>query len=211
VAYSASLGVTVARVMTDNGSCYRSKAFRKAGSGLGLKHIFTKPYTPKTNGKAERFVQTTLREGAYAQAYPSSDHRAAKLPIWLRRCNHWAGSDANLLFVTSPGRALRAQSLAPNAGLPVVGSGAISSNTFTAICASGVFAVVQAPEIRASCETVLHMDDTPTGIGISSSGVFPTRSLWQTDTTALLVVMLSAPRCCWPRSGCWRAKLGTRS
>ena len=87
VAYYASLGVTVLRVMTDNGSCYRSKAFRKARSGLGLKHIFTKPYTPKTNGKAERFVQTTLREWAYAQAYPSSDHRAAELPIWLHRYN----------------------------------------------------------------------------------------------------------------------------
>lgn len=87
VAYYASLGVTVARVMTDNGSCYRSKAFRKARSDLGLKHIFTKPYTPKTNGKAERFVQTSLREWAYAQAYPSSDHRAAELPIWLHRYN----------------------------------------------------------------------------------------------------------------------------
>ena len=87
VAYYASLGVTVVRVMTDNGSCYRSKAFRKTRSGLGLKHIFTKPYTPKTNGKAERFVQTSLREWAYAQAYPSSDHRAAELPIWLHRYN----------------------------------------------------------------------------------------------------------------------------
>jgi transposase InsO family protein len=87
VAYYASLGVTAARVMTDNGSCYRSKAFRKARSDLGLKHIFTRPYTPKTNGKAERFVQTTLREWAYAQAYPSSDHRAAELPIWLHRYN----------------------------------------------------------------------------------------------------------------------------
>jgi transposase InsO family protein len=87
VAYYASLGVTVVRVMTDNGSCYRSTAFRKARSDLGLKHIFTKPYTPKTNGKAERFVQTTLREWAYAQPYPSSNHRAAELPIWLHRYN----------------------------------------------------------------------------------------------------------------------------
>ncbi|HEY1749673.1 MAG TPA: integrase core domain-containing protein, partial [Caulobacteraceae bacterium] len=54
---------------------------------LGLKHIFTKPYTPRTNGKAERFVQTTLREWAYAQAYPSTDHRAAALPGWLHRYN----------------------------------------------------------------------------------------------------------------------------
>ena len=87
VAYYASLGVIVRRVMTDNGSCYRSRAFAKACARLGLKHIFTKPYTPKTNGKAERFVQTTLREWAYAQAYPSSDHRAVALPGWLHRYN----------------------------------------------------------------------------------------------------------------------------
>ena len=60
VAYYASLGVTVERVMTDNGSCYRSFAFRNACRRLGLKHIRTRPYTPKTNGKAECFVQTCL-------------------------------------------------------------------------------------------------------------------------------------------------------
>ena len=87
VAYYASLGVTVARVMTDNGACYRSNAFRDACADLGLKHIRTKPYTPKTNGKAERFIQTALREWAYAQAYPTSDHRTAELPIWLHRYN----------------------------------------------------------------------------------------------------------------------------
>lgn len=87
-AYYKSLGVAVTGVMTDNGSCYRSNAFRKACIDLGgLKHIRTKPYTPKTNGKAERFVQTSLREWAYAQAYPTSDHRAAELPIWLHRYN----------------------------------------------------------------------------------------------------------------------------
>lgn len=87
VAYYASLGVVILRVMTDNGSCYRSKAFRKACADLKLKHIRTRPYTPKTNGKAERFVQTSLREWAYAKAYPSSDHRAAALPVWLHRYN----------------------------------------------------------------------------------------------------------------------------
>jgi transposase InsO family protein len=87
VAYYASLGVKVARVMTDNGSCYRSKAFRKVCHDLGLKHIRIKPYTPKTNGKAERFIQTALREWAYAQAYPNSDRRAAELPVWLHRYN----------------------------------------------------------------------------------------------------------------------------
>lgn len=87
VAYYASLGVTVTAVMSDNGSCYKAFAFRDACKVLGLKHIRTKPYTPKTNGKAERFVQTSLREWAYAQAYPTSDHRAAELPHWLHRYN----------------------------------------------------------------------------------------------------------------------------
>jgi len=87
VAYYASLGVTIERVMTDNGSCYKSFAFRKACKRLRLKHIRTKPYTPKTNGKAERFIQTSLREWAYAQAYNTSKERAAELPRWLHRYN----------------------------------------------------------------------------------------------------------------------------
>jgi len=87
VAYYASLGVKIARVMTDNGSCYVSKAFRKACRELGLKHLRTKAYTPRTNGKAERFIQTALREWAYAQAYDTSQQRAAELPIWLHRYN----------------------------------------------------------------------------------------------------------------------------
>jgi transposase InsO family protein len=87
VAYYASLGVKIERVMTDNGSCYRSKAFHKACAALGLKHIFTRPYTPKTNGKAERFIQSALREWAYAKVYPSSDRRALDLPAWLHRYN----------------------------------------------------------------------------------------------------------------------------
>jgi transposase InsO family protein len=87
VAYYASLGVKVERVMTDNGSCYKSFAFRRACKRLGLKHIRTKPYTPKTNGKAERFIQTSLREWAYAQAYSTSKERAAELPKWLHRYN----------------------------------------------------------------------------------------------------------------------------
>lgn len=59
----------------------------RVAAQLGLKHIKTRPYTPKTNGKAERFIQTALREWAYAQAYPSSDRRAAELPTWLHRYN----------------------------------------------------------------------------------------------------------------------------
>lgn len=87
VAYYKSLGVTVTRVMTDNGSCYQAFAFRDACRDLGIKHIRTKPYTPRTNGKAERFIQTALREWAYAQAYPTSDRRAQELPIWLHQYN----------------------------------------------------------------------------------------------------------------------------
>jgi len=87
VSYYASLGVTVERVMTDNGSCYRSHAFRRACKRLKLRHIRTRPYTPKTNGKAERFIQTSLREWAYACAYENSARRTAQLPIWLHRYN----------------------------------------------------------------------------------------------------------------------------
>ena len=87
VAYYASLGVKVERVMTDNGSCYKSHAFRRACKRLGLRHIRTKPYTPKTNGKAERFIQSSLREWAYAQAYDDSQQRRAQLPRWLHRYN----------------------------------------------------------------------------------------------------------------------------
>src|SRR6185295_4376101 len=87
IAYYKSLGVTVQRVMTDNGSCYRSNAFAKACKQLKIRHIRTRPYTPKTNGKAERFIQTSLREWAYAQAYPTSHRRAEELPFWLHRYN----------------------------------------------------------------------------------------------------------------------------
>ncbi len=87
LAYYQSLGVKVERVMTDNGSCYKSFAFRKACKRLGLRHIRTKPYTPRTNGKAERFIQTSLREWAYAQAYRNSRQRKDELPLWLHRYN----------------------------------------------------------------------------------------------------------------------------
>jgi transposase InsO family protein len=87
VAYYASLGVKVERVMTDNGPCYKSFAFRNLCKRLGLKHIRTKPYTPKTNGKAERFIQTCLREWAYARAYDTSRQRAEELPHWMHRYN----------------------------------------------------------------------------------------------------------------------------
>jgi transposase InsO family protein len=87
IAYYASLGITVERVMTDNGSCYKAFDFRRACKRLGLRHIRTRPYTPQTNGKAERFIQTALREWAYAKAYETSRHRAADLPHWIHRYN----------------------------------------------------------------------------------------------------------------------------
>lgn len=87
VAYYATLGINIERVMTDNGSCYKSFAFRRACTRLGLRHIRTRPYTPKTNGKAERFIQTSLREWAYAQAFENSRQRSDQLPAWLHRYN----------------------------------------------------------------------------------------------------------------------------
>jgi transposase InsO family protein len=87
VVYYKSLGVTVTRVMSDNASCYQSFAFRDACRELGIKHIRTEPYTPRTNGKAERFIQTALREWAYAKAYPTSDRRTQELPVWLHQYN----------------------------------------------------------------------------------------------------------------------------
>jgi transposase InsO family protein len=80
-------GIRVERVMTDNGPGYVARLFRKVCRMLGLRHLRTRPYTPKTNGKAERFIQTLLREWAYALPYTSSDHRAADLPRWLRHYN----------------------------------------------------------------------------------------------------------------------------
>lgn len=65
----------------------QSNAFREACKILGLKHIRTRPYTPRTNGKAERFIQTALRKLAYAQACPSSSQGAEQLPIWMHRYN----------------------------------------------------------------------------------------------------------------------------
>ena len=87
VAYYRSLGIRIERVMTDNGSCYKSRKFAKACKKLGIRHIRTKPYTPKTNGKAERFIQTALREWAYARAYETSDQRGNHLAHWLHSYN----------------------------------------------------------------------------------------------------------------------------
>ena len=80
-------GVTVERVMTDNGSAYRSKLFAKALLKAGARHVRTRPYTPRTNGKAERFIQTSLREWAYAQPYASSAERTLTVGPWTDAYN----------------------------------------------------------------------------------------------------------------------------
>lgn len=95
VAYYAGLGVTVREIMTDNASCYRSRSFAQSCRELGLRHHFTKPYTPRTNGKAERFIQSALREWAYARAYARSHQRIAELPRWLHGYN-WHRPHASL-------------------------------------------------------------------------------------------------------------------
>ena len=81
------LGVRVAAVMTDNGSGYRSHRFAAACHTLGLRHLFTRPYTPRTNGKAERFIKTALLEWAYVRLYRHSEERAQALTHWLHHYN----------------------------------------------------------------------------------------------------------------------------
>lgn len=95
VAYYAGLGVTIRELLTDNGSCYKSRVFAQACRDLGLKHRFTRPYTPRTNGKAERFIQSALREWAYARAYSRSAYRISELPRWLHGYN-WHRPHASL-------------------------------------------------------------------------------------------------------------------
>jgi transposase InsO family protein len=86
-------GVNVERIMTDNGSGYRSKLFRRSVDARGARQVFTRPYTPRTNGKAERFIQTCKRDWAYARPYRHSDARTAALAAFLRFYNchrpHW--------------------------------------------------------------------------------------------------------------------------
>jgi transposase InsO family protein len=97
--YYQRLGIRVQRVMTDNGACYLSRAFHRACRRLGIRHIRTQPYTPRTNGKAERFIQTALREWAYARTYQHSAQRAAHLPLWQHQYN-WHRPHASLTYQT---------------------------------------------------------------------------------------------------------------
>ncbi len=86
-AWYARLGVRLERVMTDNAFAYRSHVYQAALARLGARHLRTRPYTPRTNGKAERFIQTCLREWAYQRPYRRSAARTAALPIFTRRYN----------------------------------------------------------------------------------------------------------------------------
>ena len=88
VAWFATHGVVVKELLTDNGSAYVSDLWARYCQQHGLVHLRTKPYRPRTNGKAERFIQTLLREWAYAQSYPTSTARTKQLPPWLHHYNH---------------------------------------------------------------------------------------------------------------------------
>lgn len=93
-AFYAGHGITVERILTDNGGCYRSLAFAEACDELGIGHRFTRPYRPQTNGKAERMVRTLLKEWAYARPFADTADRIALLPKFLdfynRRRPHWS-------------------------------------------------------------------------------------------------------------------------
>ena len=86
-AHFSRFGITIRRVYSDNGSCYRHWLYRKLMNQLQLKQRFTRPYTPRTNGKAERFIQTALREWAYARSYQNSTEREEQLEYWLHDYN----------------------------------------------------------------------------------------------------------------------------
>jgi transposase InsO family protein len=87
IAWFAARGVTVQRVMTDNGVGYRAKVHAQACDQLGIRHLRTQPYRPRTNGKAERFIQTLQREWAYAASYQNSWQRRRALLPWLEYYN----------------------------------------------------------------------------------------------------------------------------
>jgi transposase InsO family protein len=87
VSWFQGMGIGVERVLSDNGACYRSGAHAEACAELGMRHLFTRPYRPRTNGKAERFIQTLTNRWAYGAIYGSSVERTAALPGWLDHYN----------------------------------------------------------------------------------------------------------------------------
>jgi transposase InsO family protein len=107
LAYYAPLGIRFRAVLTDNGPAYRSRVFTQACHALGLKHRFTRPYTRRTNGKAERFIQTALREWAYARTYQNSNERSQELRSWLHTVRTSSGSTpASTLTSARPGSSM---------------------------------------------------------------------------------------------------------
>ena len=88
VAWFSDRGVRVERVMSDNGSCYVSREHARACAALGLRHLRTRPYRPRTNGKAERFIQTLQNDWAYGRVYASSAERRQQLAGWLNHYNY---------------------------------------------------------------------------------------------------------------------------
>ena len=86
-AYYSSMGIQIKRLLTDNGSAFRSRDFAQACKALGIRHRFTRPYRPQTNGKAERFIQSALREWAYGFTYQNSKERTAALDHWNHHYN----------------------------------------------------------------------------------------------------------------------------
>jgi transposase InsO family protein len=95
VAWFDQLGIGIRRVLTDNGPCYKAHRFHRTCAQLNLKHRRTRPYTPRTNGKAERFIQTAINEWAYARTYQNSEDRTSWLPIWTHQYN-WHRPHASL-------------------------------------------------------------------------------------------------------------------
>ena len=87
--YYGECGAPVKRILTDNGSCFRSRALRDVLAGCGVKHSYTRPYRPQTNGKAEAFVKLLQNGWAYAKPYSSSAERSAQLPGFVYRYNHF--------------------------------------------------------------------------------------------------------------------------
>lgn len=116
VRYFATLGVRIKRLLTDNGSAFRSKRFAQACRQLGIKHSFTRPYRPQTNGKAERFIQSALREWAYGIPYRHSSERTAMLTRWMHHYN-WHRPHQGI------------GGLAPASRLPVTGNNLLTLHT----------------------------------------------------------------------------------
>jgi transposase InsO family protein len=95
VAWYEGLGIGIRRVLTDNGPCYKANRFAHTCRQLNLKHRRTRPYTPRTNGKAERFIKTAINEWAYASTFQNSADRTASLPAWTHQYN-WHRPHASL-------------------------------------------------------------------------------------------------------------------